>query len=216
VVQSDRLEQARAECLDFKNKWQVTELNHQNTRNDYQNAKNKIQQLQNELRSQEPTWYQRAGKWVADKTGFTAARNLISNLATVGLIIGIIWVFSFLYKWVIKRLFKSFLANFKSEPKPKPETPETKIVEIVREKEPIRIIEPAKINKAQPQPTIESKPAVEVVKAEPKTDKVETTIEPTGQEAEVKPKRKTDETKSTENLDQPRKIKQAKKTKNKK
>ena len=58
-------------------------------------------------------------------------------------------------------------------------------------------------------------PALEV-EAEPKTNKVETTIEPTGQEAEVKPKQKTDETKSTENLDQPTKTKKPKKTKKRK
>ena len=147
-----------------------------------------------------------------DKMGLVSLKKTLVNTSAIVGVVVVIYAIS----WMWKHLIKPTYYNFKSEPKPKPETPETKIIEIVREKEPIQIIEPAKINKAQPQPTIESKPAVEVVKAEPKTDKVETTIEPTGQEAEVEPKQKTDETKNTENLDQPTKTKKPKKTKKRK
>ena len=67
----------------------------------------------------------------------------------------------------------------------------------VKKKQPSQI----KIIQVQPQPVIESQPTVEVVKAEPKTDKIEKTIEPTRQETETKPKSKADETKKENEIE---------------
>lgn len=130
------------EITEWKNKAEINEAN-------CRDAKIAADQLRNQLREVEaeknPVWYQKMGNWIGEKTGFTAAKNAISNVLNIVIIVLLFYGFSLLWKNLLKPAFSNFKSKKeKEEPKP-------------RKKEPVRYDDYEEIleSKKEPQALIE-------------------------------------------------------------
>ena len=147
------------EITTWKNKAEINEAN-------LRDAKTTTEQLRNQLREaekeKEPTWYQIAGNWIGEKTGFTAAKNAISNILNIVIIVAFFYGFSLLWK----HLIKPTLANFKSDKKEKIQPEKKRPVkyddyeEIIEAKEKDKTLteKPTIIINSNPSPVISKEP----------------------------------------------------------
>lgn len=119
AIQTERLTEARSERDTF-------EKENKFLKNKLAFAEQEKEQLRTQLanyKKEEPNIFQQTASWIGDKTGFTGVYKGLSNVLFITLALITLLVFSFIWKWIIKPIFKNFFgsSNNNNPPQPKPQ-----------------------------------------------------------------------------------------------